>query len=195
MRDAPTTRISLLARLSGDGNDGAWREFVELYEPAIYRFVRRRGLQDADALEVVQEVLLNVQDLASHPPANPIVSFRSWLAQVAKNRAIDLVRKRTRLEQLLESQSVPRNDQYDEQHELSADLRHQVFVLAAQRIRKLVSEMQWQCFWQTTVELQSPQQVAERLKTSVGNVYVVKCRIMEKLRVEIDSIICNEQPE
>jgi RNA polymerase sigma factor (sigma-70 family) len=131
MRDAPTTRISLLAKLSEDSNEVAWREFVELYEPAIYRFVRRRGLQDADALEVVQEVLLNVQHLAANPPSKPISSFRGWLSQVARHRAIDLVRKRIRLEQVLQSQNALFNSQYNEQHELTADVRHQMFVLAA----------------------------------------------------------------
>ena len=195
MRDAPTTRISLLAKLSEGSNEVAWREFVELYEPAIYRFVRRRGLQDADAQEVVQEVLLNVQHLATNPPSNPIGSFRGWLSQVARHRAIDLVRKRIRLEQVLHSQDALPNIQYNEQQELTADVRHQMFVVAAQRIQKLVSEMQWQSFWQTTVELQSAKQVAERLKTSVGNVYVAKCRVMEKLREEIDSILRNESQD
>lgn len=195
MRDAPTTRISLLAKLSEDSNEVAWREFVELYEPAIYRFVRRRGLQDADAQEVVQEVLLNVQQLAANPPSKPIGSFRGWLSQVARHRAIDLVRKRIRLEHVLQSQNASPNIQCNEQQELSADVRHQMFVIAAQRIQKLVSDMQWQSFWQTTVELQSPKQVAERLKTSVGNVYVAKCRVMEKLREEIDSILRKERKD
>ena len=193
MRDAPITRMSLLAKLSEDGNEDAWQEFVDLYEPAIYRFVRRRGLQDADAREVVQEVLLNVRQLATHPPSKPIESFRGWLSQVTKNRVIDLVRSRVRREQILHLKIEAHDIQKENEQELSADVRHQMFILAVQRFQGVVTDMQWKSFWQTSVELQSPQQVAERLGTSVGNVYVSKCRVMEKLRSEIDSMDRNER--
>ena len=35
-------------------------EFVDMYGPMIFRFVRSRGLQDADAADLVQEVLRRV---------------------------------------------------------------------------------------------------------------------------------------
>jgi len=89
MKGAPETRHSLLARLQGSDNDGAWTEFVTLYEPAIYRFARRQGLQDADAREIVQEVLLNVRSLALKPPSNKMERFRAWLATVASYLNLD----------------------------------------------------------------------------------------------------------
>lgn len=49
---APTTRASLLLRLCNPADHEAWVEFVSLYEPVIYRVLRRAGLQEADALEV-----------------------------------------------------------------------------------------------------------------------------------------------
>jgi hypothetical protein len=45
----PDTRYSLLARLSDPGDVAAWSEFIEIYEDAIYRYSRSRGLQDSDA--------------------------------------------------------------------------------------------------------------------------------------------------
>mgnify|MGYP003394622441 CR=1 FL=1 len=56
----PTTRASLLLRLRDPRDHDAWVEFVSLYEPVIYRVLRRTGLQDADALEVLQELFLAV---------------------------------------------------------------------------------------------------------------------------------------
>lgn len=60
MPSLPDTRYSLLARLVDPADAAAWSEFVALYEDAIYRFSRARSLQDTDAREVVQHVLLVV---------------------------------------------------------------------------------------------------------------------------------------
>ena len=56
MAKLPQTRQSLLLRLRQRSSD-AWPEFLEVYEQAIYSFSRSRGLQDADAWDVTQEVL------------------------------------------------------------------------------------------------------------------------------------------
>jgi DNA-directed RNA polymerase specialized sigma24 family protein len=54
------TRPSLLARVR-DGQDAdAWSTFVTLYAPVVYRYVRRRGLQDAEAADLTQEVMVEV---------------------------------------------------------------------------------------------------------------------------------------
>jgi len=47
--DSPLTRASLLVRLRDGANNGAWREFTNMYGSVIYGFARKRGLQDADA--------------------------------------------------------------------------------------------------------------------------------------------------
>jgi hypothetical protein len=45
MAEPPLTRVTLLTRLK-DGRDAeAWREFVHLYGPVVYRFARTRGLR------------------------------------------------------------------------------------------------------------------------------------------------------
>jgi hypothetical protein len=57
MPSLPDTHYSLLARLVEPGDVSAWSEFTSIYEEAVVRYSRNRGLQDADALEVVQQVL------------------------------------------------------------------------------------------------------------------------------------------
>ena len=51
------TRVTLIARMCDLGDDDAWTEFVQIYQPLVLRFVQRYGLQYADASEVTQEVL------------------------------------------------------------------------------------------------------------------------------------------
>lgn len=183
MRDAPETRHSLLARLHGSESDVAWVEFLNLYEPAIYRFARRQGLQDADAREVVQEVLLNVRSLASNPLNAKKEKFRAWLSAVTRNRVIDLIRKRARKENAMVQLSARTSDP---EESFRFEVRHQMFMAASKVVQKKVSPNQWQAFWQSTIESISPVDVAQQLGMSVGNVYVSRCRVMEKLRLEIE---------
>ena len=54
MDETPNTRASLLIRLRDAGDERAWAEFTQIYAPFIKRVARGRGLQDADADDLVQ---------------------------------------------------------------------------------------------------------------------------------------------
>src|SRR5437763_12887677 len=92
----PDTRYSLLARLSDPGDSLAWSEFLTIYEDAIYRYSRGRGLQDSDSREVVQQVLVAVhQAIAGWKPSGRAGSFRAWLLQTARRISLRSVRDRS----------------------------------------------------------------------------------------------------
>ena len=56
MVESPNTRPSLLVRIRDPLDERAWSEFLEIYTPLVYQLARRKGLQDADAADLVQEV-------------------------------------------------------------------------------------------------------------------------------------------
>ena len=58
--ESPLTRASLLIQLRDGNNQQAWQEFAQLYSPVIYGFARKRGLQDADAADLMQDVMRSV---------------------------------------------------------------------------------------------------------------------------------------
>ncbi len=90
MTPVPTTRASLLLRLRDSQDHEAWVEFVEIYEPAIYRQLRKCGLQDADTRELTQELFVAVnRHIATWEPAKERGSFRGWLRRVARNLVIN----------------------------------------------------------------------------------------------------------
>src|SRR5262245_28900272 len=93
----PTTRASLLLRLRDPRDHEAWVQFVSLYEPVIFRVLRRTGLQYADALEVLQELLLadnrNIERWEHRAGGG---SFRGWLRRVTRNLVVSWVRRQKR---------------------------------------------------------------------------------------------------
>src|SRR3954469_18960848 len=80
----PTTRASLLTQLRQDPSDQAgWDEFVERYGRHIYRWCRQWKLQDADAEDVTQDILVKLSQKLGAFAYDPSRSFRGWLKTVA----------------------------------------------------------------------------------------------------------------
>src|SRR6478609_2427932 len=78
--DSPLTRTSLVLQLRDVGNHAAWQEFSRLYGPVIYGFARKRGLQDADAADMMQDVLRSVSGaIGTLDYDRKRGSFRGWL--------------------------------------------------------------------------------------------------------------------
>jgi RNA polymerase sigma-70 factor (ECF subfamily) len=90
MREAPTTRPSLLVRLRDARDERAWGQFVDLYAPLVYGYARRRGLQDADAADLTQGVLRAVAGAVGRLSYDPgRGSFRGWLFTIVRNQLRD----------------------------------------------------------------------------------------------------------
>src|SRR5438132_2091435 len=91
------TNASLLGRLGRDPADAAaWNEFVKHYGPKIYDWCRRWRLQDADAQDVTQEVLLQVARRMQTFVYDSQRSFRSWLKKLAHDAWCDWLSSRQR---------------------------------------------------------------------------------------------------
>lgn len=188
MQDLDQTRQSLLLRLA-QCSDSAWEEFVSVYEQSIYRFCRSVGLQDAEALDATQNVLLAVYkkiDQWNHDPTKG--KFRGWLLRVARNIAVDEVRRRKRGAVATGDSSVHRlldnvSKVYEsESTAFAVEYRKALFHWAAQRVKPEVKESTWRAFWLAAVNGESPEQIAKRLEMSIGAVYTAKCRVVTRIR-------------
>lgn len=195
MREAPETRQSLLLRLRDARDDRAWTEFLEIYEPLVYRLVRRNGFQDADAQEVTQEVLLAVSKAIENWDPDPAKgSFRAWLFRIARNLMINFLTKQGRHPQgsgdtdfnrLLSEQPAPDSQQtayFDQEY------KRQTFRWAAEQVRGEFHEKTWQAFWRSCVDGKEVKQVADELEMSAGSIYVARSRVMAKLRAKIERL-------
>ena len=190
MNRLPQTRVSLIVRLPGGADVDAWMEFADIYEPFVYRFARRHGLQDADARELVQEVFLGVAGAIRRWQPDPERGrFSTWLFRIARNQLVDLLRRR-RSELVLDSVAWKDIDQQhaateDQGQQEQAAYRQEVFLWASDRVQRSVHPRTWQAFWSTCVEQRSIQSVAEELDVPRGAVYVARSRVISRLQQEV----------
>lgn len=186
MSDLPDTRQSLLVRLM-DRSEGAWSEFVCIYERSIKEFARAKGLQEADALDVTQEVLAAVEKRIASLSRDPIQNFRGWLYRVSRNLAIDKIKEMLHsprtggeaLNALIEEQLGEDNQ---DSREFEFHYRKQLVHWAASRVKPQVSEKTWMAFWLTTMENRSADEVSRILGLTRGNVYAAKFRVINRLQ-------------
>ena len=84
MHNFPQTRNSLLLRIKDVADAEAWAEFSAIYRPVVYRIARRKGMQDADAQDVAQTVLVSLSSVISKWDVDTHQGrFRNWLSRVA----------------------------------------------------------------------------------------------------------------
>jgi RNA polymerase sigma factor (sigma-70 family) len=195
MIEAPVTHPSLLVRLRDHSDEHAWCEFTEIYGPLVYQLAKRRGLQEADAQDLVQEVFRAVaRAIERYDPDPARGSFRGWLSRIAGNLIINLLiaQKRhprgtgeTDVLRLMEEQPDPNRE---ESVLFETEYRRSLLAWAAERVRPAFSELAWQAFWQTGVEGKAPKAVAQALGMSLGTVYQYKSRVVARIRREIEQV-------
>jgi RNA polymerase sigma-70 factor (ECF subfamily) len=179
---------SLITRLKARDAD-AWRRLSHLYGPIVYGWLRRAGLQDGDAADVVQDVFLAVaQGIDAFRRDRPGDTFRGWLWTIARSKMHDHFRRRagepqggggTTFQQRV--QQLP--EQPDEQ-QLAAET-HSLARRAMALIETDFEPATWRAFWRTAVDGQPAQQVADELNISVASVYTAKSRVLSRLRQEL----------
>lgn len=187
MPRVPETRASLILRLPSRADADAWREFVSLYEPFVLRFARRSGLQDADARELVQDVLVSVVQAVGRWQVDPErARFRTWLFRIARNRLLDVLAQRERQKIRAGSSGLVDRSHADGLVEQAARAhREELFRWAAGRVKTQFREETWQAFWRTSVEGESVAEVARSLGLTEGAVYIARSRVIARFREEL----------
>ncbi len=196
MSNYPKTRNSLILRLKETADAEAWFEFCEIYEPLVLRIARSRGLQNADANDLAQDVFVRIANSVQRwEPDSEKGTFRAWIGTIARNLTIDFLRQKDRQpvsanDPILQSlpQRCAASDFYDAEYE------KQLFAWAAEKIRPSFQSKTWNAFWQTAVELRSVAEVAESLQITTGAIYIARSRVIAKLKKTIERATENELP-
>lgn len=173
------TRASLLGRLR-DGTDAhSWETFVQVYAPLVYGYARKRGLQDADAGDVAQEVLTEVaKSMRSFEYQPERGRFRDWLGTVTRRRLARFFNK-----QPVQTLADEPNDTSDA--EWSSEFQDHLLRVALERIEPNFEPINWQAFCRTWLDHRPAPEVAAELGITPATVYVAKSRGLQRLREEL----------
>ena len=187
MSEVPETRDSLLIRVRDPDDRDAWEQFASIYRPVVYRLARTRGIQDADAQDLTQRVLISVADAIRTWERSPGSRFRHWLRRVAKNEVLkaltrqprDLAGGGTSAAELLNQHPDTCPDAEEEEER---EYRRQLFRRAAEIVRARADEATWLAFSMTMIDGCAIAEAAARLGRSEGMVYAARSRIVRRLR-------------
>lgn len=190
MDDFPETNPSLIARVREFGDSASWAEFLGIYQPVVFRMARRRGVQEADALDVMQQVFLSIarsidrfETAADRPP------FRAWLSTIARNAITKALSRRPRdlgsgsssVMELLHE--FP--DSASTTTELEKEARQEAVRWAAEQIRNEFSPETWAVFWRTAIEGEAIADVAQTTGRTPGAIYVARYRVLTRLKQKV----------
>ena len=199
MTEPTETRQSLLIRLRDGQCERAWDEFAEIYRPMVVRLARQSGLQDCDADDVAQRVLMSVVRTIGSWQKDPSKGrFRGWLTTVTKNAIRNAVTRTTR-DQLVGSTELfglledANGDQSELDRHIEAEFMRAVFRAAADRARGEFSESTWEAFWLTTIGDTSVTEAAQELQTTCGAIYATRSRVMRRLQQITQEILSENE--
>jgi RNA polymerase sigma factor (sigma-70 family) len=189
--DPLDTSVTLLGRLRSDPKDqAAWNDFVARYSPKILQWCRAWSLQESDAQDVTQNVLLKLNVLMSAFVYNSSGSFRAWLKTIVHHAWRDLVDERRRasplgrdkrLIELLESRMA--GDDLVEK--LEEEFRREVLERAMAQVRPQVAAKTWEAFRLTAIEGIQGAEVAAQLGMKVERVYGAKSDVTRRIQKEV----------
>lgn len=197
--DSPLTRASLLLQIRDGTNHVAWQEFMRLYGPVVYGFARKRGLQDADAADLMQDVMRSVSTSIGRLDYDRNQgAFRGWLLTITRNKVFNFLSARrirpqgsgdTTTNRLLDAQP----DASDGADVWEVEYQRRLAALAMERVKSEFQENTWQAFWLTAVDGTSAADAAKRIGMSPGAIYVAKSRVLARLKEEVETMRRQEE--
>jgi RNA polymerase sigma-70 factor (ECF subfamily) len=187
------TSASLLDRLRLRPDDASWRRLVDLYTPLIRHWLRRASVPEADADDLVQEVLTAVvAELPRFCYDRDRGSFRAWLRVVTTNRLRAFWRAQhgrptatgdsAFREQVLDQLADPHSDLsrlWEREHD-----QH----VARRLLALLEPEFEpstWHAFRRVVLDGLKAAEAAAELGLSVNAVFIAKSRVLRRLRQEM----------
>jgi len=194
MAEFPETRESLIARVRDPRDGVAWEQFAAIYLPMVRAYCVRRGLQEADAVDVTQDVMAAVSRAVRNFEYDPgRGGFRNWLFTVTRNqlgaffeqhaRRKDQGSGRTSIQQMLRQQPDDAETQ-----EWDREYRQHLFEWAAKQARAEFEGATWKSFVLVAVEGRPAGEAAEVLDLSPNAVYIAKSRVLSRLRELVRSV-------
>jgi RNA polymerase sigma-70 factor (ECF subfamily) len=190
MDTTQTSIVSFLQHADWRSNDSEhWTRFVNLYSPLFHEYARRLRVPESERADIVQDMFVQVLRKISRFRRQEDGSFRGWLFLVLKNVWLDRVRRK-KLPLEMDADQNGLADSVDPATLIAAK-EYREFVL--RRVYGLVlaefSSPNQRVFQRLVVEGISPQQVADEMNLTVNSVYLVRSRMLRRIREELSELL------
>jgi RNA polymerase sigma factor (sigma-70 family) len=184
------TRPSLLVRIRDPRDAESWKLFVELYTPRVVGYCRLRGLQDADAADVTQEVMaLLARSMHAFQYSPERGRFRDWLGTVTRNQVNRFWTRQRAGGAPAGGDALPdalaNLAAVDSDAEWTAEFNAQILRAALDRVRPLFGPSTWQAFASVWLENKTAATTATEMGITLHAVYVAKAKILKRLEEEV----------
>jgi RNA polymerase sigma-70 factor (ECF subfamily) len=191
---ADRTSATLLMRLAQSPCDQrAWDDFVKKYGEQMYLWCRHWGLQDADARDVTQRVLLTLSQRLPTFSYDRDKRFRGWLRTVAHNAWARFADERRRpgrgsgdtvARETLESVEARDDLARRLEEEFDMELLQEAMAAVQQRVKPAT----WEAFRLLAVEQKSGEEVAAALGVSIDVAFKARSNVTKLLREELQKL-------
>lgn len=191
-----TTSLSLLDRVARTADSESWSRLAEVYAPLLRHWLGRFQVQDADADDLIQEVLATVaRELPEFQHNERKGAFRSWLRTVLIHRLRDFWRSAKY--RPIATGATSLHQQLDELADDAShasrlwDKEHDEFIMKRlmDAVQPRFDPQTWQAFRLQTVGGRAAREVAEELGMTINSVYLAKSHVLNALRREAAGLI------
>jgi len=191
--DPLPTRETLILRLRDPEDDASWTEFAEIYTPLLYGYCKERGIQQADAADIVQDVMRSVALAMRRFEYDPkIGKFKGWLFTAVRH-AIGRHFKNLNRRPLTPADSqfiemLESTPEESEQVDWERDYQRELLKWALEKVKPEFAERIWKAFEQTALRGRDPGEVAAEIGMSKNAVAIAKFRVTRRLKEKAESV-------
>ncbi len=184
-----STRSSVLAGVAAGKDEAAWARFFDIYAGFVFGVARRRGLSQADADEIVQQVmgeLVNGNALDSYDRAKG--GFRAWLARRVTWR-VDNYRRDDEARFAAEAkfaEATAEATAADLERMFEEEWRAAVLEEALRRLREEANPTHFSAFYASAIENLDSAAVQRMNGITAGNLYQIRRRLGQRLRTLLE---------
>jgi RNA polymerase sigma factor (sigma-70 family) len=171
-----------------------WREFDSIYRPMLFAFLRKQGLPESDASDVVQDIFVKLLGKIQTYDREQC-KFRTWLFAVAHHALVDHARRRASQKKALDgwaatmlrasaSDSLKMAEEWVKLH------RKKILKYALESVRDRTKPKSWACFEQRILRDRPGIEIAAELHIEPSTVFVNAHRVLMRVRT-----VCQEFDE
>jgi len=175
-----------------DQSSDAWFQLNEIYEPLIAGWIVRAGVNDSEVGDITQDVMLALaQNLAKFDHNGRVGAFRRWLKLIAVNRCRrywDSNKRGLPMNKPLGADSAAAflDSLEDPNSDISKlwDQEHDTYVLTRMLhvVKKEFDIRDYDVFRRNVLEGESAKAISTELGVSVGSIYKIKFRVLNRLK-------------